>query len=52
MKVCCNGKQKLNKAVTLFQYVLQMYHKKLVKKRGLDMQSIYIIFPYVVRTHQ
>ena len=50
MKICQNDEQTQNLAATLFQYVMQTYHKKLIQKLGSNTENNCIVFPYVVRT--
>ena len=52
IKLRRNGQRKWNAAVTLFQYVMQTYHKKVIQKWGPNTQSNCFVFSYVVGTYQ
>ena len=44
MKICRNAEQKQKVAVTLFQYVMEKYHEKLIQKLGPNTQINCIVF--------
>ena len=52
IKLRRNSQRKWNAAVTLFQYVMQTYHKKVIQKWGPNTQSNCFVFSYVVGTYQ
>ena len=40
MEICRNAEQKRKVAVTLFQYVMEKYHEKLIEKLEPNAQTV------------